>query len=970
LLTFDSANNINVSYFTVFHFYFIVTLQIIDTKDRKVISTTTMLQTAPITTIIHPATYINKFLIAYSNGQLDLWNANKGKLVHTFASLRAYFQRKHNTKSASAVVVPAISVMEQSPACDVVAVGFESGDILLLNLKLDLVLFSFEQDCGVVTSLSFRTDVASDKFPFLASSGNDGRIFIWNLGTKATDTNDEEEGASKIQLERKLQSIITEAHSARVSKVHFLHGEPVLISSSIDNSIKMWIFDSSDGSARLLRGRSGHSGYPLRIRYYGGATNASMNDNPDAFSCELVSSGSDCTLRSFNTAIESQNVEMSQKPLLEKLRMKQRNSRLPVVLSFDACESREKNWGNLVSIHQNSCETYIWMYRNRVVTENVLKQPHWRTNDLRYTPDVSTHSTAVCLSSCGNYCAVGNKGGDIFLYNLQSSIPRGAYPDHRSTAGLHQKEVVKRQATPGNVLHLKHLIHKEGEGAHANSLNPISRPALPTAAPAVLDEGHSKEVTGLFVDMANLVMVSCSMDGQVIFWDFDSHAVLDRYAPEKVVPHLRLQGFRDAGFVAVAGQDRVVRVFDMTSRRLIRRFTAGHSREITDMAFTPDGRRLLTSSLDETVRVWDMPTGRCLSWLAFEAPVLSITVSLSGEYLCVAQAGKEGIFMYIDRSLYETVHFWSEPVAPVVVRDSRVMVDAKELLHGVVASLEEEDEEEEDGDAKKKTTAAKDDSKSFLVKVTPSQGQITDTSPSATESSLQKSPGLITMSTVPRAYWTSLFHLELIKERNKPQAPPTVPAAAPFFLPTLVKSGATPSFPTPEEFSKLQAQQQQQQQRLLPPPASSGSGGGGDVAAELEHGSGGKKRGLGLEDKASAASSSSKKQKEGSGVAGIGEGSDELVMAELAAMGSAWSDDDGEDEDEDDWGAGEGEFVVDRAGDSANTTAVAAAVTTATVVVATPVVSTNKSRLLTKKSQMSRFECLIFLLSFFLMNHY
>ena len=31
--------------------------------------------------------------------------------------------------------------------------------------------------------------------------------------------------------------------------------------------VKMWIFDQSDGSARLLRNRGGHSAPPTRIRF-------------------------------------------------------------------------------------------------------------------------------------------------------------------------------------------------------------------------------------------------------------------------------------------------------------------------------------------------------------------------------------------------------------------------------------------------------------------------------------------------------------------------------------------------------------------------------------------------------------------------------------------------------------------------------------------------------------------------------
>jgi U3 small nucleolar RNA-associated protein 21 len=42
--------------------------------------------------------------------------------------------------------------------------------------------------------------------------------------------------------------------------------------------------------------------------------------------------------------------------------------------------------------------------------------------------------------------------------------------------------------------------------------------------------------------------------------------------------------------------------------------------------------------------------------------------------------------------------------------------------------------------------------------------------------------GLITLSGLPPAHWKNLFHLELVKERNKPKEPPKKPPSAPFFL--------------------------------------------------------------------------------------------------------------------------------------------------------------------------------------------
>ena len=306
------------------------------------------------------------------------------------------------------------------------------------------------------------------------------------------------------------------------------------------------------------------------------------------------------------------------------------------------------------------------------------------------------------------------------------------------------------------------------------------------------------------------------------------------------------------GFIAVASQDRIVRVYDISTYKISRRFS-GHSREISDMAFSPDGRRLLTSSLDSTLRVWDMPTGRCLSWLSFDAPVLSMAMSHSGEFLSLTQVGKEGIFMYVDRSLYETVHFWKEPTSPVSVADSMALADQdREQL--------EDDLDENEGESEKEN---------MEMDILPTQAQVE--TGAEKESKGQRGTGLITMAAVARAYWTSLFNLEAIKARNRATAAPVAATKAPFFLPTVVRGGSTPSFPTPAEFEQLMKK---------------------NTTSDNANSSADLKR------KGNDEIGSVKKVKGGNGMEV--EEDEATVLAQLATMGSAWGDGEGDDS----WGSG------------------------------------------------------------------
>lgn len=148
------------------------------------------------------------------------------------------------------------------------------------------------------------------------------------------------------------------------------------------------------------------------------------------------------------------------------------------------------------------------------------------------------------------------------------------------------------------------------------------------------------------------------------------------------------------------------------------------------------------------------------------------------------------------RSLYETVHFSKEPTVPTLVLDSTVQVDATDsgLDPGTVSA------DEETAVSGQSTSEYNHEDRSLNAGELSGDTAFTE----STEPRMAANgASLITLSVVPKAYWASLFHLEEIKLRNRPEAPPQAPAQAPFFLPTVVQGGSTPSFPTPEEFLRL-----------------------------------------------------------------------------------------------------------------------------------------------------------------------
>ncbi|XP_076347675.1 WD repeat-containing protein 36 [Tachypleus tridentatus] len=349
--------------------------------------------TFQITTILHPNAYLNKILLGSEQGSMQLWNIRTCKLIYTFAGW--------NT---------AITTLEQAPAIDVVGVGLGNGDIIIHNLKYDEVVMKFNQEWGPVTALSFRTDGQ----PIMASASSLGHIALWDLE------------------QQQLQSQLREAHQEAVTGMKYFPDEPLLITSSSDNSLKVWIFDLPDGSGRLLRHREGHRAPPTKIQFYG-----LLAEN-------ILSASHDSTLRSFSTIGDNLNKNLGQASFDRKLAKKKGvlhdQRKMPPILDFSAETIREKDWDNIVTCHRNLAMVTTWSYGRCTMGQHKLLHK-------RFQGQKGVVALCVNMSSCGNFVFIGYNTGHVDKFNIQSGIHRESYGKDKahdasvrgiSTDGLNQ----------------------------------------------------------------------------------------------------------------------------------------------------------------------------------------------------------------------------------------------------------------------------------------------------------------------------------------------------------------------------------------------------------------------------------------------------------------------------------------------------------------------------------------------------
>lgn len=186
-----------------------------------------------------------------------------------------------------------ITALAQSPAVDIIGIGHTDGTIRLHDLRLDEPVMQLNQTDGAVTALSFRMDGP----PILASACSNGSFGIWDLS------------------KGRIAHVQRGSHEKGVAGLEWVIGQPLLMTSSEDNSIKVcpdqypgfgqltwqqWVFESPDSVPRLLKFRGGHHAPPAWIRYYG-------EDGK-----QILTAGRDRALRYTSVVRDSRSYELSQ----------------------------------------------------------------------------------------------------------------------------------------------------------------------------------------------------------------------------------------------------------------------------------------------------------------------------------------------------------------------------------------------------------------------------------------------------------------------------------------------------------------------------------------------------------------------------------------------------------------------------------------------------------------------------------
>jgi WD40 repeat protein len=91
-------------------------------------------------------------------------------------------------------------------------------------------------------------------------------------------------------------------------------------------------------------------------------------------------------------------------------------------------------------------------------------------------------------------------------------------------------------------------------------------------------------------------------------------------------------------------EDNTLKLWDLDSGRELRTFT-GHSNSVLEVAIHPDGLRAISGSVDKTLKLWNLATGEVLATLKVDYPVQCCAIAPDG--LAIVAGDKSGRMYFL-----------------------------------------------------------------------------------------------------------------------------------------------------------------------------------------------------------------------------------------------------------------------------------------------------------------------------------
>ncbi|WP_238845503.1 ribosome assembly protein 4 [Nostoc edaphicum] len=152
-------------------------------------------------------------------------------------------------------------------------------------------------------------------------------------------------------------------------------------------------------------------------------------------------------------------------------------------------------------------------------------------------------------------------------------------------------------------------------------------------------EGHSSWVNSVVFSPDGQQLASASDDKTIKIWDVSSGKLLKSLTGHSSrVISVAYSPNRQQ--LASASLDKTIKIWDVSSGKILKSLT-GHSSAVISVAYSPNGQQLASASWDKTIKIWDVSSGKILKSLTgHSSAVNSVAYSPNGQEVASASGDK------------------------------------------------------------------------------------------------------------------------------------------------------------------------------------------------------------------------------------------------------------------------------------------------------------------------------------------
>ena len=120
-------------------------------------------------------------------------------------------------------------------------------------------------------------------------------------------------------------------------------------------------------------------------------------------------------------------------------------------------------------------------------------------------------------------------------------------------------------------------------------------------------EGHNSDVNSVKWSNDSLLFASCSLDKTIRFWDIRENKNINILSGIQYsnINDISIFSKGNSTIVAVGHTDGLVTIWDYSKKSVIKEIYE-HNEEVRSVAFSPDGKYLLSGSFDSTIKIYDI----------------------------------------------------------------------------------------------------------------------------------------------------------------------------------------------------------------------------------------------------------------------------------------------------------------------------------------------------------------------------